>query len=73
MTNEREKMSDKEQALQELLDAAETHGELSDAGMEVGDLQALLWACWGEMTDEQVARVLTYNFAEEWLGEDEDG
>lgn len=41
-----------------LIEAAEKHGQDSDADHEVGDLQDLLRACWAEMNPQQRARVL---------------
>ena len=39
--------------LEELLAAARAHGDESEAGHEVGDLQELLASCWARLTLDQ--------------------
>ena len=45
--------------LERLIAAAKIHGENTcEVDMEVGDLQAMLWSCWGLMSEENKIKVL---------------
>ena len=62
------KKTKKNVALDRLLRSAEAHGIESEPDHEVGDLQDILRAAFGKLTDEQADAVATEFFAEneEW-------
>ena len=43
--------------LERLIDAARRHGELSEPDHEIGDLQAILRACWQRLTPAQAREI----------------
>ena len=65
----------KQDLLEFLMGCAENHGSESEPGMEVGDLQDILRACWSRLSKkEQEAvgfEVLTENDLARWMTVDE--
>ncbi len=57
--------------LGDLLRAAENHGKAGDPEHEVGDLEALIDACWERLTPEQRREIYAELPPERWLEEEE--
>ena len=57
--------------LQDILDAAERHGQESEPGHEVGDLQDMLRYTWSILTEGQKDHVMAeaVDMLEDWAGE----
>ena len=53
--------------LRELLQAAANHGQAGDPEHEVGDLEALVLACWARLSPEQRREVHEELPTQEWL------
>lgn len=62
-------MSDREEFLEKLFDAAMEHGTIADPEMEIGDLQGLLTEAVNLMTEDQLEQFKTSFSVESLLAE----